>query len=127
MMTVDESQFPVVYVRFDGTPTEDDVEGYIALLQRHFSAEHRFAILLETASMGVPAVRLVKRIAVWLKENDDAFGRHVVCLGFVTSSAAMRGAIRFVNSLAPPASPQQAFGDLESARNWIGEQLAAGD
>jgi hypothetical protein len=75
----------------------------------------------------MPSVTLLKHVAAWHKRMADPLRLYCVGAGVVIGSAAVRGALGFVNKLSSPPYPQQLFATTEEAEAWCKQQLDAAD
>ena len=80
--------------------------------------------MLETlAGWGLPHVAALKRVAEYMKANQERLGEHVIATAIVTRSAMLRGALQFSQALATNSSPERVFETEDEARAWLASMI----
>lgn len=118
MIEIDESEFPLVLVHFRDAVGQDDWDAYVAMSHRHFDAGSRFGLALRTTDLSMPPVGLLKQIGKWVNGNGETMRRHMVCTSMCVPSALIRGAVKFINRVAPPPVEQALFADWDETLAW---------
>jgi len=123
VIEIDESEFPLVLVHFRNGVGQDDWDAYVSMSQRHFDAGERFGLALRTTNLSMPPIRLLKDIGKWVNVNGETMGRHMVCTSLCIPSPLIRGAIKFINHVAPPPVEQALFSDWDEALSWAHKRI----
>ena len=123
MIDVDESRFPLVVVESRGTITEEDVDRLFDCFEQHIKAERRFGLAFRPVGVAVPSIAVIKRIATWNDNHGDSMARFTVCMGMHLSSAALRGALRFLHAMTGSSVLQATFSTWAETEAWVLDHL----
>lgn len=125
MLEVRDDRFPLVIMEIRDAFTMDDADAVFGYMAEQIQKERKFAIAIRVDGVGVPSTSTLKHAAQWIAENRTGVSAFNVCIGIHLESAALRGALRFLNTLSAPASPQESFPTWEETEAWTTEQLEA--
>jgi predicted DNA repair protein MutK len=103
-----------------GQPTFD---AYSEAMDRVFSEGKVVGIVMHTVDLGMPELSALKQLGTWMSTHQEATREHVVGIGIHLTSPMLRGALSFVNTLAPSVVPQEVFKTRTEAEAWIVELL----
>jgi hypothetical protein len=123
VLEYDDSRFPlVVFTNRDEFTGQDavDFEDHMAGL---LARGERFATVFLSIDVKMPEPRVLRRLSRWMGEVAEQRGALEVCAAVYLSSTFIRGALRFVNQLAPPPMPQELFADPDEAIAWVLDRL----
>lgn len=123
MLTVDTERLPLLVLAFEGELAADDVDRYEDALRERLSAPQPFAMVITAKDVPMPPVALLQRFAGWMRGHHDAMAAHCVAVGMHLDSAVLRGAVKFINKIVSPPSPQGIFATLEETEAWTRGQL----
>lgn len=125
---VDESELPILKVRYPRIGGIEELEEVFATYRRVARENERVAYLLDMrqwSPLGQGA-ELRKRAAALYAENVDALARSAVCEARVVSNPIVRGVLTAFDWIKGDACwPCRTFTDMDAARRWVEEQLAA--
>ena len=125
MLEVDDSRFPLVVMTNRDEFTADDALKYEDTLDALYARDERFALVFLSVGVKMPEARILRRLSVWMRERRRERRTLEVATAVYLSSTFIRGALRFINQLAPPPSPQEVFDSQEAAMSWAQEMLAS--
>lgn len=125
MVDVDDSRYPLVIMRVDGSDHET-ARSLNAALDVQLSKRQRFAVVLVVVTTSMPTASVRKIIADHAKTQEHAMKRWIAGSADVVSSKWARYAITAVHWLAPPGYPHEVFGNEEEAVQWATALLADG-
>lgn len=124
MVILDTSRFPLVIGEVRHGLSEADIRTLTDYMDERFKAKQRFAMVFDPTGLGIPNPTLLKEIAGWVRDRRQEMSDYCVGLALYLQSPALRGAMKFINRLAPPPNPQAIFGSLEETIDWARGQLA---
>ncbi|WP_146209580.1 STAS/SEC14 domain-containing protein [Vitiosangium sp. GDMCC 1.1324] len=120
----DDSLWPLLIIRFEGTTTIRQYEEYLARRTSYLERGERHVVILDlsrTSGLGPPEQRHLQ--VDWMKRHDAALRELVLGAAFVTDSAAVRLLISLVLHLKPLASPHVAVASVPEAVAWVADRL----
>ena len=123
MVEIDESTFPLIEVQFTDEFGPEEWTAFTAMQERYFAEGKKIGVVVIADKLGLPELSLLKEVSAWVKANEDNMRSYVIGTSLHIPSAVVRGALKFVNSLAPPPSPQHVAKDLSEARRWVRDRL----
>ena len=116
-------RFPLVLIEVSDQFTLDDLDELFGHVEGYIDKRVRFAMAVRVLNMNMPDVGTLKHAAAWVRENKDGMAAYCLGTSILLESAALRGALRFVNALIPPPSPQACFGTWEATETWALDRL----
>jgi hypothetical protein len=122
----DETQWPILIIRFSGSPTDDEFTQYLQRYETYMHGEARYAVMLVTephASM--TKARHAKQQARWIGANQSRIRRHCVGTAFVLPSSLMRGVLRAILSMQSMPVEYAVFSTESQASTWCRARLDA--
>jgi hypothetical protein len=122
-VTSDRSRWPLLHVRVDGPPTQENAAEIRAAMDEALAEPGPHAVIVELTRARIPTPFLVRDQARWFKERAEALAKSCRAIAIVTPSAAMRGVPNAILRIFAPPSPVRAFKTLESAEAWCMERL----
>lgn len=122
-MQIDESQWPLVVVSWSELPTDSAMAEFLASMTRWLDRGERFGLLLDTHGSGVLSPEQRVRVLSHMKSEAERTKRLLV-QAIVIQSLVQRTLFYGVNLLFPNPFPSKVFGEMETARAWLGETLA---
>jgi hypothetical protein len=118
-------RFPLVEFEFRDNFDVAEIDSYAAVMDGYFAGKQRFVCIVLADNLPMPSVTALKHMSAWVKRSDVSLAAYNLGTALVLDSAVLRGAVRFVNSLAPPASPQTVVSRYAEAEAWAIAQLHA--
>jgi hypothetical protein len=121
-ITVDDSLWPLVLCRFEGTPSLPEFEGYLrkraGLLQR---GPHLLLVDGMNTGMKPPSQR--QRLVEWMGQHEALLRERLLGIAYATNSDQMRLTLSIIFHLRPPVSPYVIFSRMEQAVGWVVHKL----
>lgn len=125
MLTFDARRFPLVVADLRDELTNEDAALIEHRLGTWFAEGNRFGLACKAVEVGLPDVALLKRLAGWIRANQEGYRAALVCSCLMVPSPMFRGVIAFVNGIVPPPSPQRVFATWPETEAWTIEQMRA--
>ena len=122
MLVVRDERFPLLELEFRGGLEERDIETLGSGLRRHLG-QGRFGCVIEMVDMPLPDVRMIKKLAYWMRDNRADFVPYIEGIGLVVPSAVLRGMVTFVHRISAPPAPQAVFATRGEAETWVLDRL----
>jgi hypothetical protein len=122
VMEVDDSQFPLVVVRWRGRATDADLDGFWVVFDGWLRQDTTIALLLDSrGAQGVSSDQR-HRIVTEIKNRSALLERNLIQA--VVFDNPIQRALYFAVAWAfPMPFPSKSFGDVDSARVWLQLQL----
>jgi lipocalin len=122
--TIDESEFPIVRIRFTGNKsTDQNFETYLDQTKACYRLEKRLAIIFDASSAAIPSLSHQKMQAKWLKENEELMQNYCAGTAYVIPNAAIRAILKMIFSLQKQPVAYEIFEKEPEAENWARQVL----
>ena len=125
MILIDDSAFPFVTVRFEGSHDDEEV---LAAQERldaiRSDATQRYVVLFDLSAAAIPSGRQLRLQADWLKRNTPEIRRKVLANAFVVATPAAQATLKAFFTLADAAIPYAVLDDADQARSILERYLA---
>lgn len=122
-ITLDESRWPLVIVRIVGTPTDDELDAFLAestvRLQRK---EIQVSIIDVSRADRAPATQRRKQ-ADWMRDHENLLRRRSAGMAYVITNPMVRGVLTAIMWLQPLPVEHTVVSTLEEAERWALAQL----
>jgi hypothetical protein len=114
----DLEHLPIVFTRFDGVQTKDELESYIArMAQVHRSRKPWVSIVF--AKNYSRELWFLRRMASWIKETEQLVKDHCVAVAIITESAGLSFVLSTVFLMQPLPCPYQVCRSLDEASAFV--------
>jgi len=126
-IAVDDTQWPLLTVRFVGEPTTPQVEEYLERMTAMLERGEKYVVLYDarrTTATGPAEQRQMQ--AAWIGRHEARLKELQLGKAFLFTSPLVRLSIGVVFHLKPPPTPYFMTGHMDSALSWLCERLAAG-
>lgn len=132
MLKIDDKNYPIVSVKFEGTATIEETETYLARFTDWLDRENPFGLMLfrgtsEEVEDPEKAKRSHNLVVVWAKQNKANIARYCMGMAVVGDLSKMS---EKQQQMAPKAlgvlfgCPGQLFGNSTDAERWLQQQLS---
>jgi hypothetical protein len=118
-------RFPLVEFEFRDCFDVAEIDSYTQVMDGFFAGKQRFACIVLADDLPMPSVAALKHMGAWVKEHGAPMVAYNLGTALVLESAVLRGALRFVNSIAPAPSPQAVVSRYAEAEAWAIARLRA--
>src|SRR4051812_36591790 len=110
----DLTQWPVVFTKFDGEQSAEELETYITQMTRLHARKERYVGIawMKRYSRGQAQV---DRMGRWLKETEVTTRAYCVATGLIADSAGFRFVLSAVFLIRPMPIPYQVCGKFDDA------------
>ncbi len=128
-LEIDESEFPLIAVTFQGQATAEDWAELTAVIDRQFELQQHFVIAVRTLDFKLPEIALLKQMGAWTRDHERDVRRYLIRSRLCIPSAMARGAGNFINRVSGSKLEQAVFADWDETLAWaregVQEQAAA--
>jgi hypothetical protein len=121
---VDDTHWPLALCTFQGNPSGDDVESWLADMSALYARGKRFVMLADVATSRHDLSH-VKRIGEWARENRALIRATCAAAAVMVRSPWQRFVISAFYLVVPPPCPMAVFDDRPSAGAWLRERVIA--
>lgn len=98
--------------------TQEDVDRLVAYFEQVFAGDGRIAFAVRLSGLHVPSASVLKSISGFSARSRSEMATHMVCVSLCIQSAALRGALKFVNAMSQSPIPQMSFATWEETEAW---------
>ena len=119
---IDDSDFPVIVVRYRGLAEDERFEQYLQELTR-VRSRGPSVVIFDALEAGFPPARQRRRQAEWIDQNRALLQRNSLGTVFLLDSSLVRGALTAVLWLSPIPGEWTVVGTREEARQWAEARL----
>jgi hypothetical protein len=117
---IDESGFPIVWIRFTGNKsTDQNFQTYLAQNKACYRYSKPLAIIFDASNAGIPSLSHQKMQADWLKENKELMINYCVGTAYIIPNAAIRAILKVIFSFQKQPVPYQIFEREPEAEAWV--------
>jgi hypothetical protein len=120
---IDDSLWPLRFVRFVGVATPQQFEDYLAEMDACLRRGEKFVCVLDIRQGGSPTQAQRQRQASWLKENDARMRQHELGVAFLVTSPIIRLALSAIFYFKPMPVPYVVTDQLSSAMEWAAQRF----
>jgi hypothetical protein len=119
----DLSRWPLVFARWDGDQTVDDVERHIARMEEiHRRKQPWVSLNYMKQYSRDPAV--IRRVARWMRETGPMTRRYCAGVALVSPSGGFRFFLSSVFLISPLPCPHDVFGNYDDALSYLRNKLS---
>lgn len=123
---IDAAAWPVVVVRFPGTPPPDEEATAMLEAIGKLMAKGRCALVYDIPVFVLPNAAQRRVLLEGISKNRVASPNAVICHAVATTLGPMMlGLIKIVSWWSPSAEPVQVFGTVDEAMAWAKQRAAA--
>lgn len=119
MIAVEDSDFPLVVVRVEGSCTDEQLGAAIAQLEGLLErTEDPYAVLVDVRDADLPTAAQLEMIAASMRTHEQVARAKLAGLAFVTANPATVAAIHALYEMTPIPIPTTIESRLSHARTW---------
>jgi hypothetical protein len=118
--TIDESEFPLIRIRFTGEKsTDENFQLYLAQTRNCYRHKKKLAIIFDAREAGIPALSHQRMQADWLRENRGLMQDYCQGTAYVIPNKVIRAVLRVIFSLQKQPVPYKIFEKEAEAEKWV--------
>jgi hypothetical protein len=117
-ISVDDSQWPLLLVRFEGLPSRQHFEEYLARRTDYLERRAPHVVLLDTLRAWPAPGELRVREAEWLQQHEARLRELLLGTAYFITSAPMRLALSLLLHRRPLPSPYLVVSSLKEGVEW---------
>ncbi len=123
MVEVDEKLWPLLVMRFEGSPTQDELDELARRLEACIARQEAYVSITDARLGGglTPAQR--QQQADWLKKHDGTLRKYCLGNAVILTSSIARLTINVIHILYPMPIPHAVLPTMESAAEWAATRL----
>jgi nitrogen-specific signal transduction histidine kinase len=122
-ITFDDSLWPLLVVRFSGTPTNQQFEEYLAKRGAYLARRQKHALIYDTASFRVLTNEQRQRQIDWLKERAALMKETSLGSALVITSPIVRLTLSIVLQFSQAGTAYHTARSLPEAAGWAAARL----
>jgi hypothetical protein len=116
----DQSEFPVVIIRFTGVSSTDENFGdYLAEMTALYDRQEDLAIVFDAREASLPSLRHQKMQAQWLQDHKALLKKHCRGTAYVMVTSSARIILLMIFSFTSQPVPYKTFSNMPDAEAWV--------
>jgi hypothetical protein len=120
-IVIDQSQLPLVLVKWDGPQTDADLDAYIASFEAIHRLKRPFATISWMKRYSSNRAH-TRRLAEWMKQCDQATRDYCVCTAMIAESMGFRFILSSVFLIKPLSIPYQVVATFDEAATYVRDE-----
>lgn len=121
----DTTKFPLVFLNMSGDISPQELDEHFGEYRGLLDRNTTYGLVYDASKIGKVDAVFRKRYAEFMKKNEADFQRLCAGVGFVITSAIVRGALTAVLWVTGSLPfPHKIFSTREEAEEWTRQQLA---
>lgn len=117
---IDESDFPIIRIRFLGNKsTDQNFRTYLDETKSCYRFAKRLAIIFDASEAGIPSISHQKMQANWLRENEQLMKDFCAGTAYIIPNAAIRTILKMIFSFQKQPVPYRIFENEREANDWV--------
>ena len=124
-ITFDDALWPLLVVRFSGTPTKQQFEEYMSRRGNYLARNQKHTLIYDTVSFSVLTPEQRQRQIHWLKEYKEPLGTLSLGSALIITSPVVRLLLSGVLHFSQASAPYHAARSLPDAAGWCAGRLAS--
>src|SRR5262249_24102641 len=116
----------ILFVKYTGTVSADDVRGVIATVRAVTGRKKPFGIVVDTLNAEPLGAVQRKLLADAFRDDADLHRAYLKACGMIFGSVIMRGVMTAISWISPPAFPTEVFATVDQAEEWVRRALSCG-
>lgn len=122
-ITFDDSLWPLLVIRFTGTPTNQQFEAFLAKREASLARRQKHAVIYDTVSLRVLTPEQRQRLVEWFKERKAIQKQLSVGSGLVITSPVTRLLLSSILHFTQTEAPYHVARTLSEAAQWAASRL----
>lgn len=123
---VDASRLPLVVLRFEGAPSDEEFSRYLDEVAREvFALDRPHGMLVDAARLTSMSAKQRRMQADWMAKHDATVRRNSAGNALVITSPLIRGALTAILWIRPMPSEHVVVSTYAEAEHWILAKLRA--
>lgn len=122
-ITFDDTHWPLLLLRFEGTPTPAQLEAYLARRLEYLQRQERHGIVYDTRQARFITSEVRQRHAAWSREHQTQRRRFLVGNALIISSPFIRLTMNMVLSLGSSKVPYSVAATVPEGALWVAQRL----
>jgi hypothetical protein len=120
----DDQSWPIVTARWSGSVTDHDVDAMLSRIDGYLGRQQRFGLLIDSRGGGGFSPEQRQRVLAHMKRQAPLTARWLA-QAVVIDNLIQRTLYFGFQLLMPTPFPSKAFADIDAARAWLVEAVAA--
>jgi hypothetical protein len=117
-VSLDESLWPLVVVRFGRNATAKDLEGYLSARSAWLRREEPHLCIIDTRQLHLPSPQLRQRYTDWLRDNALQLRHWLLGSAYIIDSPAVRVMMSVIRHCAAMTTPFIVTATQTPAVSW---------
>jgi hypothetical protein len=121
---VDDTLWPLLLLRFEGTPSPQQFEAYLIRMEGYFERRERHVVILDLLGTNITGLQeRCERHAVWMRQHEAQLRQWPLGVAVITDAIALRLLVRVILHRGPSNLPHLMVSRLAEAALWAAARL----
>lgn len=121
---VDESLWPLLLLRIEGTPSPQQFEAYLTRMSGYLERRERHVVILDLLSTSIVGLQeRCEQQSAWMRQHEAQLRQWPLGVAVITDAIALRLLVRVVLHRGPLSLPHLMVSRLAEAVVWAAERL----
>lgn len=117
---IEESDFPIIWIRFTGNKsTDQNFQTYLDQTKSCYRFKKPLAIIFDASNAVIPSLSHQKMQADWLRENKELMTTYCTGTAYVIPNPAIRVLLNVIFSFQKLPVPYKIFENVLEAKAWV--------
>lgn len=117
-VTIDETAWPIVVLRWSGSATDDELDAFLARMDVWLARETRFGVLVDARGAASLSSAQRDRAIDHMRRNRE-HTRRTLTQAVVVDNVAIRTLYYVMDWMFPMPFVTRSFTDVDAARQWL--------
>jgi hypothetical protein len=122
-ITFDDTLWPLLIIRFTGTPTNHQFEDFLAKRGASLAKRQKHVVIYDTGSLRVLTPEQRQRLIAWFKERKEIQRQVSLGSGLVITSPVTRLLLSSILQFTQTEAPYHVARSLSEAAQWAAARL----
>ena len=125
VITVDDSEWPLVRVRFGDSISDPGWDEYLETLSRFPDRREKYVTITDARRAATPNASQRRRVSELIEREKERTVRWNVANAVIFTSPLLRGVITAIEWASPSPVPMKSFATPEEGRAWLAQRYEA--
>jgi hypothetical protein len=121
---VDDSLWPLLLLRFEGTPSPQQFEAYLTRMSSYLERRERYVVILDLLQTTIVGLQeRCEQQSLWMKRHEAQLREWPLGVVIITDAIALRLLVRVILHRGPSSLSHLMVSRLAEAAIWAAERL----
>lgn len=123
MVSIDDSLWPLLVVKFSGSTTTQEFEAYLKQMTDYLNRGEKLVSIFESTEMKDSPIEHRQLQIEWVQKNEALLRERMLGTAFIITSPVVRLAMNVIQMLSKPPHPYTVSSNKEAALEWAADRF----